>query len=85
MESNMNQEQGNKKTFNDSHPFLHYLKGRLVDYVDPITKKRWTGHVAMFYKDTKRVRIDWDNGATTYHDFSVDSKWIFKTVKEKEH
>lgn len=84
MESNTHQEQGNKKTFNDDYPFIHYLKGRLVDYVDPITKKRWTGHVAMFYKDTKRIRIDWDNGATTYHDFSVDSKWIFN-VKERVH
>jgi len=60
------------------------LKERLVDYVDPITKERWTGHVAMYYKDTGRIRIDWDNGATTYHDFTSDSKWILKVaIKNK--
>lgn len=82
MESNTHQESGERKKFAETHQFIQYLKGRLVDYVDPVTKERWTGHVAMYYKDTGRIRIDWDNGATTYHDFTVDSRWIFKTVKK---
>lgn len=80
MELNISQERKIKKSMYDSFPFLKYIKGKLIDYVDPETKTRWTGHVAMYYKDTNRIRIDWENGATTYHNFSDDSAWIFKPV-----
>lgn len=83
MESESNQNTGEEKhRLYREFPFLHYLKGRLIDYVNPETKKRYTGHVAMFYKDTGKVRIDWDNGATTFHDFKEDSKWILRLSKE---
>lgn len=76
MESNLDREQ-KKKSLLDEFPFLKEIKGRLVSFIDPETKKRYVGHVAIYYKDTGRIRIDWDNGATTKHDFSVDSKWVF--------
>ena len=77
--------QGNEKDkIYKTFPFLHYVKGRLVDYVDTETKRRYTGHVAMYYKDSGKIRIDWDNGATTYHNFKRDSCWLFKTVNKKK-
>lgn len=83
MESNTDQKVEKKVVLPlfERFPFLEYIKGRLVDYVDEETKRRYTGHVAMYYKDTGRVRIDWDNGATTFHDFTKDSKWLFQVVK----
>lgn len=87
MESNTDQDQGKvqeKNRIYNQFPFLHYIKGRLVSYIDPETKKTYVGHVAMYYKDTGKLRIDWDNGATTYHDFEEDSKWIFHVARRKE-
>ena len=87
MESDSNQDQGTvtkkkNERIIDKYPFLGDIKKRLVSYVNPETKKVYVGHVAMFYKDTKRLRIDWDNGATTFHDFGTeDSKWLFHLVK----
>lgn len=66
----------------ETFPFIHYLKGRLIDAIDEETGERWTGHVAMFYRDTGRIRIDWDNGATTYHQLGEDSMWLFKLAKK---
>lgn len=82
MESNTSQEQERPKIF-DRFPFLKYIKGRLVDYVDVETGRRYTGHVEMYYRDTGKIRIGWDNGATTFHDFEKDSKWIFQVVKHE--
>jgi hypothetical protein len=90
MESDLGQDQDqgqqNKKVVKifDRFPFLEYIKGRLVSYIEPETKKQYVGHVAMYYRDTGRIRIDWDNGATTYHDFTTqDSKWLFHPVVRK--
>lgn len=83
MESNSDQERKNK-TIYEVFPFLFYIKSRLVSYVNPKTKKRYRGHVAMFYNDTKKIRIDWENGARTSHNFTEDSKWIFHLVPEKD-
>jgi len=65
-------------------PFLKYIKGRLISHVDPETKKRRVGHVAMYYYNTQRLRIDWEDGLTTYHDFAKDTKWIFHPVLKKK-
>ena len=79
MESESSQGKGEDERYRiyREFPFLKYIKGRLVSYINPETKKVYVGHVAMFYRDTKKLRIDWDNGATTYHDFGDDSKWVF--------
>jgi hypothetical protein len=85
MELNLHHAQGKEKNkIYKKFPFLHYVKGRLVDYVDPETKERYIGHVAMYYKDTGKIRIDWDNGAMTFHDFKKDSKWVFHQLSLKK-
>ena len=86
MESDLNQDKGKvrkEKILYKEFPFLYYIKGRLVSYIHPETKKVYVGHVAMYYCDTGKIRIDWDNGAITYHDFKKDSKWIFHKVNKK--
>lgn len=83
MESDTYQEEVEERlNIYSEFPFLKYIKGRLVSYVNPETKKIYVGHVAMFYLDTGKLRVDWDNGATTYHDFKKGSKWIFHAVKK---
>jgi len=82
MEQNSDQEQ-KKATLFERFPFLLYLKGRLISYVDKETGRRYTGHVAMYYQDTKRIRIDWCNGCSTTLRMGQDAVWLFK-VKHKE-
>lgn len=82
----MNQEQpeGEKEknqTLYEEFPFLLHVKSRLVSWVCPDTGRKYTGHVAMYYKDSGRIRIDWDNGATTYNNFTTDSRWVFKLAR----
>jgi len=81
MEQNSDQEQ--KKTLFEQFPFLLYLKGRLISYVDKETGRHYTGHVAMYYHDTQRIRIDWCNGLTDYYKMGKDAVWLFNNIKKK--
>ena len=83
MEQNSNQER-RKKTLFEKFPFLLCLKSRLITYVDKETGKRYTGHVAMYYWDTGKIRIDWSTGWTDYYLIGDDAVWLFKTPHKKE-